>query len=161
MWRTRTLFSVLVGMLVLTSAPTAAADDDSRPFAVVLEGNANPMPTEDPCTLLNTETAVGRALDIGRITWESRELVYVCSDPAEVEGEFVITAANGDRIVGVYETRARLDFTTNEVTAFGFFKITGGSGRFEGARGGGVITAEGSLLPPFEVTGNLFGRISY
>ena len=36
-----------------------------------------------------------------------------------------------------------------------------GTGRFAGAKGEGDITVTGSLLPPFEVTGGLFGRIIY
>ena len=60
-----------------------------------------------------------------------------------------------------YQTVAHLDFGTNQVLAAGLYSITGGTGRFAGASGEGVLTAEGSLLPPFEVIGRFSGTIAY
>jgi hypothetical protein len=120
------------------------------------------MPISE-CILLNTEFATGQALHLGQITLETSEVVNQCSNPegAEVDGDFVMTAANGDQLFGTYETLADLNFVTFRVTAIGEFEITGGTGRFQNATGGGVITAEGSLLPPFELTGGFLGQISY
>jgi len=159
----RNILSAVAGLLLLTFTGVAAADGVSRPFSATLEGNANPVPTADPCILVNTETAASRALHLGEGTWGSEEVVNFCSNPAgaDVDGKFVITAANGEQIFGVYRTLAHLDFGTNTITALGRYEITGGTGRFEGAKGEGDISASGSLLPPFEVTGGLFGRISY
>jgi hypothetical protein len=147
--------------LSLTSVPALA--HESRQFIVALQGNANPVPTEDPCVLVNTETATGWAVGIGPITWESRETVNLCSSPdgAEITGTFTITAAIGDRLFGTYETLANLDFESSEITARGRYQIIGGSGAFDGASGAGVIGAAGSLLPPFEFRGALLGRVTF
>ena len=76
-------------------------------------------------------------------------------------GQVTITAANGDTIFGHYKTLAHLNFAAGEVTALGRWEIDGGTGRFAGASGKGVIGAQGSLMPPFEVTGGMAGVISY
>ena len=134
-----------------------------QPFIVALQGQANPTPTEDSCVLVNTEAATGSALGIGQIAWASREVVNLCSnaDGAEVKGEFAITAANGDQLFGVYQTLAKLDFESNEITAHGRYQIMGGTGKFNGASGEGIIGASGSLAPPFEFRGVLLGRVSF
>jgi len=147
--------------IVFTSA--IALGQGSRPFIVALQGRANPTPTEDPCVLVNTEAATGSALGIGQIAWASREVVNLCSnaDGAEVKAEFAITAANGDQLFGVYQTLAKLDFESNEITAHGRYRIMGGTGKFNGASGEGIIGAAGSLAPPFEFRGFLLGRVSF
>ena len=152
-----------VSFIVMALACTWAAEagNPSRPFEASLVGNANPVPTEDPCVLINTETGSGQARHLGRFTWASVETVHVCSDPAQIEGEFVMTAANGDQVFGVYQTQAEFDFGTNTIAAFGDYEITGGTGRFQGAQGGGTLFAMGSLVPPFPFEGGLSGWISY
>ena len=150
------------GSLVLALHTAAADDPVVKAFSATVEGNANPVPISE-CILLNTETATGQALHLGQITLETAETVDRCSNPegAEVHGDFVMTAANGDQLFGNYDTLADLNFVTFRVAAIGDFRITGGTGRFDGATGGGVITADGSLLPPFELTGGFLGQISY
>jgi hypothetical protein len=97
---------------------------------------------------------------MGDITWESHETVNVCNPAgADVQGQITITAANGDVVIADYQALAQ--FSGAEVTAFGYWEITGGSGRFADASGNGVIAARGSLLPPFEVTGAMAGVIGY
>jgi hypothetical protein len=146
-------------MLCLSFAVAAPASAESRPFSVVLDGNAAPV-FLDMCTIQNTETGTGHGTHLGTITWESTEMVDLCAGGL-VTGAFVITGANGDVITGTYETVATLNFMTNQVSADGVFTITGGTGRFASASGEGVITADGSLLPPFEVLGHMSGTIDY
>lgn len=147
--------------------PPALQGEDAlnhpQPFIVALQGHANPTPTEDPCVLVNTEEATGSALGIGPIAWAAREVVNLCSNAegAEIEGEFAITAADGDQMFGVYQTLAQLDFESNKITASGRYRIVGGTGRFDGASGEGIIGASGSLQPPFEFRGVLLGRVSF
>ena len=123
------------------------------------------MPSADTsaCALANSEHGTGHATHLGAITWTSEETVNICAGPdgAEVTGEIVITAANGDQLFASYETLAQLDFGANQVRARGEFQITGGTGRFADATGQGTIGAEGSLSPPFELVGSMSGRISY
>src|SRR5262245_30404823 len=158
MWRASGI-SFLV--MVWAGPWTAEAGNPARPFEASLVGNANPVSTVDPCVLINTETGSGQARHLGRFTWASVETVQACSDPAEIEGEFVMTAEDGDQVFGVYQTQAEFDFVANTITASGDYQITGGTGRFQGASGSGTLFAEGSLLPPFSFEGRLIGRISY
>jgi hypothetical protein len=156
----RAAFAVSVLVLLFTASTRAHG---SRAFMVALQGHANPVPTEDPCVLVNTETASGFAPGTGAVAWESREVVNLCAGPdgADIRGEFTITAANGDRLSGTYQTLGVLDFTANRITAHGRYLITGGTGAFAGASGEGALGAAGNLLPPFEFSGLLFGALSF
>lgn len=159
--KSRAAFIRLAVLLACTAV--VAANPHSRPFVVTLDGHANPMPTADPCVLDNNEAGVGHATHLGAITWTTHETVNLCTNPdgADVNGTFALTAANGDQVFGTYQTLAQLNFATNQVSAFGDFIITGGTGRFQGASGSGTIGADGSLLPPFSVVGGQVGRIIY
>lgn len=160
--RARKFGFAVVAILILVSAAPAVADEQARPFGATIEGNAGPVFT-GPCTIVNNETGTGQALHLGAITLTTHENVDLCSNPAGavINGQFVMTAANGDQVVGTYQTLGHLDFATNQVTAAGRYTITGGTGRFAEVSGEGDLTAVGSLLPPFEVMGSFFGRITY
>ena len=95
--------------------------------------------------------------------WDNEPGSNFCANPegAEIDGEFTITAWNGDKIQGTYHTLAHADTAANEIAAAGFFQITGGTGRFEEASGTGSIAAGGSLAPPFKFDGGLFGHITF
>lgn len=148
--------------LTLAVPASISAAGASRPFKASIHGFAAPTPT-GPCELTNAETATAQVTHLGRSTMESNEIVDLCSNPegAEITGQFTMTAANGDLLFGTYETLGHLDFGTSEVTFSGQFTITGGTGRFEGASGGGSIEGSGSLLPPFDVFAQMNGRVMY
>ena len=153
----------LMSVLLLVSSVLLAAQGESRPFSVVLDGHASPVFQPDGCTIINDEQGTGHANHLGRITWQSHETVDVCSNPdgGVVVGQITLTAANGDVVSGTYETLANLDFAAGQVTALGEFQITGGTGRFANAAGEGIISATGSLAPPFGVLGAMRGSITY
>lgn len=166
MWQKRIIFSIVAGLLILVLSGAVSADSEARLFFAKVQGNANPMPSEtDPCIMVNTETGTGLALYMGKVSFDTEEIIDFCSNPdpdrANIKGEFVFTAANGDQIFGVVNTVGRFDYETNEIAAFGSYELTGGTGRFEDAEGKGKITVGGSLLPPFELKGILVGRISF
>jgi hypothetical protein len=144
--------------MALTAA-TVAASSQSRPFTVVLDGNAQPVVTG--CTIQNTETGTGYATHMGTITWQSSESVDACGPDTIVHGQIVMTSATGEQVTGTYTTIAQINFPANEVKAAGLFTITGGTGRFSAASGDGVISAEGSVLPPSGVLGHLTGTIDF
>jgi hypothetical protein len=154
---------IAIAMVMLTVTVRLSAAPGNRPFTVTLDGNANPQFQSDGCTIINDEQGTGQARHMGRITWQSHEVVDICSNPdgANVVGQFVLIAANGDRVTGSYTTLAHLDFGAGQVNALGNFAITGGTGRFANATGGGTISALGSLAPPFEVIGGMIGTIGY
>jgi hypothetical protein len=155
------MLCILTGLVLTTPASLVA---ESRPFGASLEGNAAPVPDpNNPCLLTNTESGKGRAVHMGVITWASAETVNFCSNPAgaEVQGEFVMRAADGDELVGTYVTLAHPDFVTGVITFSGEWKIVGGTGRFAQATGTGTLTGEGSLLPPFGVIASFVGTVSF
>ena len=160
MSRSRTARVIALGVLLALTITTAIANAQSRPFKVVIDGNANPVFT-GPCTIQNTETGTGHATHMGTIVWQSTESVDACGPVTIVQAQFSITAATGERVTGTYSTIAELDFQESDVRAAGLYRITGGTGRFATASGEGVITAEGILAPPFSVLGELTGTIDF
>jgi hypothetical protein len=161
--KTRRLIARVLVLPALLLTGAARADEGPRPFTLVVNGNADPVPTEDPCVLINTETGTGFGSPVGIVKWESKERVNFCSDPegAEIEGEFVLTTWNRDQIRGRYRTLGQADPETSEITVIGRYEITSGTGRFASVAGKGVIAAAGSLSPPFPFNGGLFGRVSF
>jgi hypothetical protein len=155
--------TVVPALVVFVLTAGLAAQSNSRPFAVTLDGHASPIFQPDGCTIINDEQGTGQAQHMGRITWQSHEVVDVCSNPdgANVVGEMVISAADGDQVFVTYQTLAHLDFVAGQVRALGSYQITGGTGRFVDASGQGIISAVGSLAPPFGVLGQMSGVIGY
>lgn len=155
--------AVVVMCMVLGWSVTGAAAGKSRPFKASIHAFAGPAPTADPCVLSNAEEGTAQVTHLGRSTMVSNESVNLCSNPdgADITGQFTMTAANGDQLFGTYETLGHLDFANDEVTFSGQFTITGGTGRFQDATGGGAIDGSGLLSPPFDVFAQMNGRISY
>jgi hypothetical protein len=154
-------FTVAVAFVLALG--TVSANQQVRPFEVSIAGNANPVPDAgDPCVLLNTETGIIHGTHIGVGTWNSFETVNFCTNDdgsGAVEGEFTLSAANGDQIFGSYTTVVLVGDGT--IAASGTYEITGGTGRFENATGSGTIDATGDSGPPFGVIGEMSGGISY
>ena len=148
--------------ILTTVVATLPAYAESRPFRMSLQGNAGPAPTSDPCILTNSERGTGQALHLGSMTWASEETVNLCAPGGpSVSAQFVLVAANGDRVNGTLHTAALFDFATNQVTFAGVWEIAGGTGRFAAASGHGTLTGWGNLLPPFEVTAEFSGEVAY
>src|SRR5262245_2963752 len=140
-------------------ATAAPPPDEMLPFEVRLEGFADPKFNPDG-TVDNKELAFGVATHLGVVVWVSEEHATPNKDGTlGVEGEFVLTGANGDQVIGRY-------CTTGKIIAFpmarfeGEFWITGGTGRFANAAGSGTIIGDGSLVDPYEIVGSLSGTIS-
>ena len=141
---------------------TGAAFAEQRPFSASLAGNASLSGTGDPCVLQNNETATGTGTHVGRFRWESEELANFCANPAGVAviGSFMITAANGDLLFGVYTTLGEFDAAGNLII-HGTYELDGGTGRFVDATGSGDIDAIGFLTPGLPVFGSFAGTIDF
>ncbi len=151
----------------LSPASTARADrSPSVPFRLELTGNANPDFSQGPCNVTNTESGTGTAEHMGKVSWSSTEVANFCVDPANpatalVTGTMVIIAANGDQVTQSYTTTVNADFSAGTLKATGNYVVAGGTGRFAGATGGGTVDVNGSLAPPFGVSGTFAGEIAY
>lgn len=156
----------LLGVPSLRPDRVQLVTSPARPFRLTAEGNANPDFSQGPCNVLNTESGTGVALHLGKVTWTATEVANFCVEPANpgfatASGQLVVTAANGDQLTASGLSTVRADFAGSTLTITGTFTITGGTGRFAGATGGGTITGSGSLLAPFEVAVIFEGQISY
>jgi hypothetical protein len=148
--------------IVLLVGSSGSASAEVRPFSASLTGNASLSGTGDPCVLQNNETATGIGTHVGRFTWESEEFANFCANPAGIAviGSFVMTAANGDLLYGVYTTLGEFDAAGNLII-HGTYELDGGTGRFADATGSGDIDAIGFLTAGLPVFGTLAGTIDY
>lgn len=153
------VLAIIAALAQLPWTPAVSADEMLK-FEARLAGFADPEFNKDG-TISNTENAVGQATHLGLFTWESAELaVPVDPNTLHVTGSFTMTAANGDQIVGTYETTGTVDWETFTGFFIGTYWVTGGTGRFAHATGTGTIIGVGNLLDPYEIVGSLSGTMS-
>lgn len=140
--------------------PTAAADE--RPFVARLTGNASLSPTDDPCVMRNDETGAGHSTYLRQFTFSSVEFVDFCAVPngVTVEATFTMTAASGDQLFGEYVTIGVVNADGN-LDILGLFRITGGTGRFDDASGGGLLQATAFFAPGLPFEGSFLGVIDF
>ena|SRR6266850_3228062 len=157
--RTFTALALALGLVAF--APRAAAAED-RPFKASIAGNATLGGTDNPCVLRSTEAGDGSASALGRFTWESEEFADFCATPGGVAmfASFVMTAANGDELYGVYTAVGEYDAAGN-LFIHGTYEFDGGTGRFAEATGSGDLEEIGFLAPGLPVSGTFTGTIDY
>jgi len=116
------------------------------PFKVTFNATstADDVP-EDDCLLTVEVHGTGPSTHLGRLTVDQSN----CAAPlgttfAITDGEFTLTAANGDRIVGTYSGEL-VPLAPPLFSIDGPFTITGGTGRFTGATGGGDVSGVQNL----------------
>ena len=132
---------VALMLALVTAAPVAAQGDGELPFKGAVHGYGMVEPDSEcpPVDLRSVFTTAGHVTDMGMI-----ELDYYNCTPegADIVGtEMTFVAENGDSVSATYEAHdvapvgedpALLEITYD-------FEITGGSGQFEGASGGGQM----------------------
>jgi hypothetical protein len=167
-----TILLVVLTLVLATAAPVAARSDTERPFKGTAAGYGMVQPDgscpvlPDGAKLRSVFAATGQATHLGKF-----ELDYYNCTPlgSYIEGvEMTFLAANGDKIFATYEAYdvppAGLDPTLLEITYD--FAIIGGTGRFDGATGGGQMMAaiefQGILGPnDWPTTFAIEGTIAY
>jgi len=155
MKRKALMIIAILGLLVLGLAAVAAADSSNRPFKGSLSGEVTfnfvgqeVCPTSDLLygDLASDSTARGNASHMGRVQMVSRH----CTPAGEaVTGGFMtLTAANGDDVFIQYDGTAPFPIpgVTEYVDVELDFSITGGTGRFADATGGGEMNAQIEFL---------------
>ncbi len=156
--------------LAMVSTPAAGADSASRPFKGSVVGSVSFILGSECENYggLNVRTdgyATGTASHLGRTIMISRHCSPEGSDPI-TDGLMTLVAANGDEMYIEYTgVNSPPDPFTWILVSEIDFVITGGTGRFEGAEGGGAMTAyvlfEGFDDPEWPVSWVWEGTIGY
>lgn len=101
------------------------------------------------------------ATQLGQATWAGGECADFAATPGRVhvrDGRAVLTSANGDELHLSYEADGNPPNLAGDTRVTGPFAITGGTGRFGGASGGGTLTVDANINRPdasVEMTGTL------
>ena len=168
-------YALCIAAAAFASAARAAPADKDRPFQATLEISESVTFTGAmPCFAIGLVSGRGHGLHVGKVRATSRDCINP-SGPFDPNGPtayqftsangpegLVFTAANGDQLFATYAgtMEPRPD---GPHAVKGHFVITGGTGRFAGATGGGsfegsedisrVVIGEGEI--------SLLGRIRY
>lgn len=131
--------TIFIGATAATHDASAAKELYSRPYKATIEGVADGF----PCGIYS---ASGKATHLGKVVEFGS---YCAGTPTELGltplvGEGTQVAENGDTLT--YTFQELVDFSTDPFTAAGTFTITGGTGRFSGATGGGTFATTGTFL---------------
>ena len=154
-------------LLVLGAAASAPAWADQRPVPFKASVVTQETLTLDlgRCSgsfLVGTTTGQGTASHMGAVTLAATDCPHTQNfvNFFFSDGRLTLTAANGDKLTAIYSgTLLPVPGANLPMHAInGVFAVTGGSGRFAGARGGGSLQGSedlATLKGHFEVSGML------
>jgi len=136
---------------------TAAAS--TVPFNGKLEGIADPPQFEPPPSPFFSAhlLATGNATHLGRFTMDYSHRVNLLTLAGI--GTATVTAANGDTLTTTVEGTATPTSSPTAFTVVETHTITGGTGRFAGARGSFVVTRSVDFADPF-TAGSIDGELT-
>jgi hypothetical protein len=123
------LVAILMAVAMLAASPATAGPKHGVPFKGNVQYTVTSITVLPDGSVLETAVGTGNLTHMGRIT---AEVSGVGHADGTVSGTVVYTAANGDQVFLTVEGA----FTSPTTTA-GTFTITGGTGRFTNATGGG------------------------
>jgi hypothetical protein len=170
------LLGVTASALLLIASVTGPADAGTdRPFRGTVAGEVtfvlvddsicdDVMPGPPGMGLQTRSDATGRFSHMGASTMYSEH----CTPSGDYisGGKMTLTAANGDKVYMDYDGTASATPPVGGVLSVeGGFQVKGGTGRFDGAKGGGTYVArvvfQGLDDPAWPGTWTYTGRISY
>jgi hypothetical protein len=151
---TLVLFSLVVGLLVVVDSGVASASTAApRPFRMQEYGYVvDEGPHAGDCSFATViVSADGVATHMGAVDISRTHCFSPFNDPPIYEGEWEAEGANGDKVYGAYEgtmTFTEFDADGNPIRGRidSQFPITGGTGKFQGASGGGRVTSDYDLV---------------
>jgi hypothetical protein len=148
------LFSLVVALLiVLGNGVVSAGDAVERPFRMQTYGYVvDEGPHAGDCsfaTVIAEEHGV--ATHMGAVNVSRTHCFSPFNNPPIYDGEWEAVGADGDKVYGTYEgslTFTEFDANGDPIrgTIDSQFTITGGTGRFQGATGGGSVSADYDLV---------------
>lgn len=144
----RLLRILLVAFAAVVLVAPAGTAGTATPFKSTFTAQASFAPTQTPGVFAGTGSGAGRASHLGRVTLSSTETLDFAASPGSVlvrEGRMVTVAANGDELHWTYDGTGSLPDENGAVTLSGTFVITGGTGRFSDASGGGTFQGVGNV----------------
>ena len=163
----RTLFAAFAAFAavaaVLLAAPHLATAGTTTPFTAEITAQASFAETPVPGVLSLTGTGGGHASHLGRVTLSTTETLDFVTSPGTLvsrDGRMVMVAANGDELHWSYEGTGALPDEEGISEFTGTFVITGGTGRFSEATGGGTFQGTGSTATGV-ATVSYSGAIAY
>ena len=159
----RPLVFACAAAALFASGLTAAKS--SKPFqaTITISEQLVPVGTTE-CQFIGAITGTGQATHMGKLATASQDCVNQISATtfSFASQQVVLTAANGDQVFASYG--GTLNFESGVGVITGGYTITGGTGRFAGATGGGSLQGLEEVNP---ATGagrgqiQLNGTISY
>ena len=164
----KTAVLALVVSIAMLAAPAASADSASRPLKGSAVGSVSfVVGTEcqnyDGLNVRTDGNATGTSSHLGRTVLITR---HCAPEGPQFAGTATLVAANGDEVYVEYHgTNEPPDPGTSILVSTAGFVIVGGSGRFQGAEGGGKLIAyvlsEGLAVPEWPATWVWDGTIGY
>jgi len=143
----RTLLSALAAV-VLTAPPMAMAAT-TTPFKADITAQASFAETPVPGVFTVTTSGVGYASHLGKVTLstsETLDFVTTLGTLVVRDGRMVMVAANGDELRWSYEGTGSPPDEEGVSALTGIFLVTGGTGRFADATGGGTFHGTGNAV---------------
>ena len=133
-------YSAMNLSLALLAAAAFARADETGKIHGTASGTATGVPTADPVVFATTIVGTGSVSKLGRATMTASHLID--SNTLAFSNGSVVFAGRKDSITGTYSGQF---FVTTQPGIFTFsapMLITGGTGRFAGISGSGLITGK-------------------
>jgi hypothetical protein len=133
---TRNIISAILPAILMLPA-VLLADATSRPLKASVETHEQPGFRADcPSKFGGTTTGTGKSTHMGKVSLKADDCITPMEDHFIFEGAFTLTAANGDTVTGRYKGAfVPADDQSRYSLSDAKFEITGGTGRFRGAKG--------------------------
>ncbi len=150
---------IVAALLALAIAVPATAQAQPLTLDLNFKGKATPDLKCKGLRASGNGTVTGNVFP-GGATWHDDECINALSRLGTFifTGAGAATAPNGDQLQVTYEATSPLPDLTLSLRPRGTFTITGGTGAFAGASGGGTLAVDVALLTQ-QVTGRAQGTL--
>ena len=155
----RTALCCAATLALAAAAPAAAADHGAgAAFKVRAAYDAVATPDAACGGLRVVASGSAQGTELGNGAWNDTECAAFTADGISIDGSLTLTAANGDRLFVSYHALSPFPDAAGAIHPAGTFTITGGTGRFATATGGGTLAADANVASP-ATTATLDGTI--